>query len=100
MHAFSYEVPGNEVMYQRVKQEVGAMPDGLIVHLVTRTPGGLRHTNVWRSQQEWESYRDETVRPAVTKMLEAQGITDAPQPREEEMPLVDLFARENFSIPA
>lgn len=100
MYGFSYEVPGNEAMYRRVKEELGQMPDGLIVHLVTQTPGGLRHVNVWRSQREWEKYRDQIVRPAVNKVLTAQGITDAPAPQEEPMPVVDLFARESFNIPA
>lgn len=59
-----------------------------------QTQGGLRHLNVWRTQQEWEDYRDQKVRPAVNRTLAAGGIPEPPAPQEEQMPLVDLVCRQ------
>jgi hypothetical protein len=95
MYAFSYEVPGNEGFYRGIKAELGAAPEGLLMHMVVQTEGGLRHVNVWRTRQEWEDYRDQTVRPAVNRALSALGIPEPPTPEEEPMPLVDLVCGRN-----
>ncbi len=93
MYAFSYEVPGNRMFYGRIKDALGPPPDGLLMHLVIETAGGLNHINVWSSRQEWEAYRDETVRPAVTAVLAQAGIPEPPAPKESPLEVVDLFAQ-------
>ncbi len=97
MYAFSYEVPGNETFYRRINDELGEAPEGLVVHLVVESEGGLRHINVWSSQAEWERYRDERVRPAVNKVLAQAGIPEAPPPHEEPMKIVGVIARDSLA---
>lgn len=91
-YACSYEVPADEQLYARVKAEVGDdRPEGLLVRLVVKTDGGLRHTMVWESQADWERFRDARVRPAVARVLTAAGFAHLPPPPvEEEMEVVDV----------
>jgi hypothetical protein len=93
-YAFFYDVPGDEHMYGKVKDEIGEeQPKGLLVQLVVkRSEGGLRHFNVWESREDWERFQEERVQPAVTKVLAAIGVTEAPsRPPVEEMDLIDVI---------
>ena len=95
MYAFSYEAPGNEAIYNRVKAMLGEEPEGLVLHMVDKIPGGLRHLNVWRSKEDWETYRDGTVRPVLNKLLAEMGIPEPPLPAEKTLDLVDIYARQS-----
>jgi hypothetical protein len=92
-YAFFYDVPGTEELYQRIKAEIGDEPaKGLVVHLVVKLDGGLRHFNVWESKQDWERYRHERVGPAVGKVLAAAGVTQRPpEPVEQQLEVVDVW---------
>ena len=92
-YAFFYDVPGTEDLYRRIKAELGdEPPKGLVLHLVARHDGGLRHFNVWESEQDWERYRTEQVGPAVGKVLATAGITERPPaPAEHQLDLVDVW---------
>ncbi len=91
-YACSYEVPSDEQLYARVKAEIGDdRPEGLLVHLVVKSDGGLRHTTVWESQADWERFRDGRVQPAVAKVLTAAGFAHIPPPpTEQKMDVVDV----------
>jgi hypothetical protein len=68
-------------------------PKGLVLHLVARHEGSLRHFNVWESKGDCERYRTERVGPAVGKVLATAGITERPpEPAEHRLDLVDLWA--------
>ena len=90
--AFYYDAPGTPEIYELVSRELGhEQPDGLIMQVVTRTDGGLRHLNVWQSRQQWESFRDTRVRPAVATVLDAMHLpVPAAPPREVDVDLVDI----------
>ncbi len=92
-YACSYEVPADERMYQRVAAEIGTgTPDGLLVHLVVKSDRGLRHIGVWETQGDWERFRDQRVRPAVSRVLQTAGVTQPPPPPEEqELHVVDVI---------
>ena len=92
-YAFYYDVPGSEELYRRISAEIGAEPpEGLLVQLVVKHDGGLRHVNVWASRQAWERYRQERVGPAVGKVLAAAGITERPpEPVEQRLEVVDVL---------
>jgi hypothetical protein len=92
-YAFFYDVPGTEELYQRIKAEIGDdPPKGLVVHLVVKSDGGLRHFNVWESTQDWERYRHERVAPAVGKVLAAAGVAQRPpEPVEQQLAVVDVW---------
>ena len=90
-YAFFYDVPGNEQLYRRVQSEIGdEAPKGLIVHLVVKQDDGLRHFNVWDSPEDWERFRTERVDPAVSKVLDAIGITPPGRPEEHILDVVDV----------
>ncbi|HEX2236595.1 MAG TPA: hypothetical protein VHK89_09995 [Actinomycetota bacterium] len=90
-YAFFYDVPGDERIYRRVRSEIGEdRPEGLLLHLVVKRADGLRHINVWQTQQQWERYQRERVLPAVDRVLARNGIAPPPPPATEEMDLVDI----------
>jgi hypothetical protein len=92
-YAFYYDVPGTEELYRRVKAEIGEeAPKGLLVQLVVRQDGGLRHFNVWESRQDWDRYRQERVGPAVGRVLAAAGVAPRPpEPVEQRLEVVDVL---------
>ena len=91
-YAFFYDVPGDEAMYQQVKGQIGdEVAEGLMLHLVTKIDGGLRHLNVWQTTEDWQRYRRERVGPAVGAVLASAGIpAPAGPPVEQALHLVDL----------
>lgn len=92
-YACSYEVPADEQLYRQVKAEIGdEVARGMLVHVVVKGDGGLRHLSVWETQADWERFRDERVRPAVGKVLAAAGFHRLPPPpAEQELDVVDVL---------
>ena len=91
-YCFYYDAPGSPQVYEMVSRELGPdRPDSLVLQLVTRVDGGLRHLNVWDSREQWESFRDDRVRPAVASVLARLGVPapDVP-PQEHGLELVDV----------
>ena len=90
----TYDVPGDEHLYAKVKAEIGEdQPPGLVAQLVSKLEtGGLRHIAVWESKEQWERFQAERVGPAVGKVLRGMGISDPPaRPAVTEMDLVDVI---------
>ena len=78
-YALTYEVPADEQMYQLVKDGIGPEPpEGLIVHLVVKSDGGLQHIGLWESEDDWKRFHDERVEPAVHDVLSAAGFVEMP----------------------
>lgn len=93
MYAFSYEVPGDAGIYQRVKAAVGDEPaKGLVVQMVVKRDDGLRHVGVWESKELFDRFQQERVGPAVAGVLASIGVNERPSPPEiEELALVDII---------
>ena len=91
-YACVYDVPADEGFYRRVMAEIGDdQPKGLVVHLVLKRDHGLRHIEVWDSKDDWESFRQERVDPALEKVFAAAGFAERPpRPVEQEMEVVDI----------
>ena len=88
---FTYEVPATEEIYFKVKALIGdEQPKGLISHVVTKTPGGLRHTEVWDSQEDWVRFDTERRGPALGQVLGELGITPEP-PTVDRLEVVDTW---------
>jgi hypothetical protein len=67
-------------------------PKGLVAHLVVAVEGGLRHFDVWDSQEDWQRFHDERVEPAVHAVLSAAGFTEMPpDPPVQELNLIDVW---------
>ena len=55
--------------YERLAAALGeGVPDGLIVHVAGPTDSGFRIIEVWESQQAWERFRSERLRPAARRV--------------------------------
>ena len=92
-YAVSYEVPGNEEIYEKVKAEIGNdRPEGLVVHLVVQREAGLQHIEVWETEDSWVKFRDEEAQPAVNRFLKSIGFDEPPPaPAEEELQVIDVM---------
>jgi hypothetical protein len=92
-YALFYDVPADEQTYRQVKAAIGdEQPKGLVVHLVVKSEGGLRHIGVWDSEADWQRFHDDRVEPAVHKVLTAIGFTELPpDPPVQELELVDVW---------
>jgi hypothetical protein len=85
MYGYSMDVPMPVEMYDRVHAEVerrlgSPMAPGCLLHLVTRTDGGFRVTEVWDSHEANDRFTDEVLRPVMTEVLGAQQVAAGPPP--------------------
>jgi heme-degrading monooxygenase HmoA len=56
-------------------------PDGLIAHVMTKTPDGVHVTDIWESEADFQKFRDERLMPAMQQVLAERGISmDGPLP--------------------
>ncbi len=92
-YALQFDVPADEQFYRRVSAEIGdGKPAGLVAHLVARRDGGLRHIEVWNSEDDWERFRTDRLEPALDRVFAAAGFTHRPPPpRTETIDLVDAW---------
>ena len=91
MYAFTFVAPGDEALYQEIRAGISELhPKGLVVHLVVKTESGLRHTNVWESQADWDRFRDEQVMPSLVRALTAAGIDPSLVPPSQDLEVVDV----------
>ena len=92
-YLFEFTVPGDERLYARVKAEIGEeQPKGLIVHLIHKSEGGLRHIGLWESREDWERFRDERLEPGLMRVFGVADVTGLPpRPEERELALVDAM---------
>ncbi len=55
--------------YERLAATLGdGVPDGLIVRVAGPTDSGFRIIDVWESQEAWERFRSERLRPAARRV--------------------------------
>jgi hypothetical protein len=88
-YGFVQDVPVNEDIYRQIRAQLGDVPpSGLIAHIVIKHENGLRHLNVWETQQAWQTFHDETLWPAVSSVLAARGIQ--PDPSQAVRDAVDV----------
>jgi hypothetical protein len=61
-------------------------PNGLIVHVATKTADGVHVTDVWESEGAFEKFRDDQLLPAMQKFMAEHHMTadQAPQPALDE----------------
>ena len=85
-YAFIRDVPISESQYREVQAGIGdETPKGLIAHLVLRQEAGLRYIDVWDSERDWETFRDERLNPVVRAMMSDHGITPPSTPPPQQV---------------
>jgi hypothetical protein len=70
-------VEGYDAVHRALLERTGGVVDGLLVHLARRTTGGMQVIEVWRSQEDFERYDRDVVRPLAGELL---GGAEPPQP--------------------
>ncbi len=66
IYAYVQDVAAAWENYERVAEALGnETPAGLVVHVAGPTSTGFRIIEVWDSQEAWERFRNERLRPAV-----------------------------------
>jgi hypothetical protein len=68
-------VPGD--VLQAVSNEMRVRedpPPGLIVHVMTEAAGGVHVVDVWNSEQEFTTFRDQRLMPAMAKVMANKGL--------------------------
>jgi hypothetical protein len=77
-YAYVQDVAEEWANYERLAASLGdGVPDGLIVHVAGPTDSGFRIIDVWESQEAWERFRNERLRPAARRVA---GDASAQQP--------------------
>lgn len=64
-------------------------PDGLIVHVHYEEGGRVRVTDVWESQQAYETFSEQRLRPAMEKVAAEHGM-DLAQSEQPETAFVEV----------
>jgi hypothetical protein len=93
-YAFTQEVPISESLYRQIIEGLGTdVPDGLIVHIAVKRPGGgLRYLDVWQSEADWDRFAEERLHPVVHPLLAAQFSGGVPsEPERVAQEFVDVW---------
>ena len=81
---FISELPVTQAQYDEIDAAVEDDPPGLILHIGSRSPGGMRIIDIWESEADYRRFEQEEIVPALQRM----GVPpppDAPQPVEFEV---------------
>ncbi len=62
-------VEGYDAVHRALLERTGGAVDGLLVHLARRTDDGVQVIEVWRSQDDFERYDRDVVRPLTGELL-------------------------------
>jgi hypothetical protein len=78
------DLPVGREDVEAVSAELGVRdnpPDGLILHLFTATPEGVRVVDVWESAAHYDKFREDRLMPAMSKVMAERGVAlDGPPP--------------------
>jgi hypothetical protein len=53
----------------------GIQPPGLIAHVLTEIPGGIRATDIWESEADFQAFAKEQLMPMAGAFAEERGIS-------------------------
>lgn len=74
-YAWTQDVPIDMAVYDKIKAVIGPeVAEGMVVHVVSRIPGGLRYLDVWESQEACDRFFAERVHPALGAVFSQLGI--------------------------
>lgn len=100
-YAFTQDVPADEPMYRQIRALLPAeAPAGLIAHIALKRDGGLRYVDVWETEGQWQSFRDEHVEPAVGQVLGSLGIPhDHSLVTQDAVEAIDVWIGQRHEAP-
>ena len=78
---FISELPITAEQYDQLNAEIGADPPGLIVHTSSRTDGGIRIVDIWKSEADYRRFEEQELMPAMERL--GWPAPDGPPPRQE-----------------
>ncbi len=80
----------------RIKAGLGPeRPAGLIAHLACRTDTGLRYTDVWQSEDDYEAFAENRLHPVVHPLLQDMLGFVPPEPPRTVLGLIDAWTDRN-----
>lgn len=99
--AWTQDLPIDMAIYKRIETEIGEeAAKGLVVHVVTRIPGGLRYLDVWESEQDCDRFFAERVHPAVSRVFAAAGFAGpAQEPPRTPLDVTQVWTAAGFWPP-
>jgi hypothetical protein len=53
----------------------GEPPAGLIAHVLTEIPGGIRAVDIWESEADFQTFAEERLMPTSKAFAEERGIS-------------------------
>jgi hypothetical protein len=93
-YAFTQDMPLRKDMYTSVSDQLGDdPPQGLIVHLAFETATGMRVVDLWESEEDFDRFTEQRLRPVMDKTLQAAGVTreSLGTSDEEDLKPVEIF---------
>ena len=56
-------------------------PEGLLLHVMTETPGGIHVVDVWDSKEAFEKFNSDRLTPTMQKVMTERNVSlDGPPP--------------------
>jgi hypothetical protein len=69
-------------------------PAGLIAHVLTDIPGGVRAVDIWESEADFQTFAKERLMPSAQKVSQERGISMEGISDPTVVEAYDLFVRE------
>ncbi|GAC1393198.1 MAG: hypothetical protein NVSMB31_12360 [Vulcanimicrobiaceae bacterium] len=91
-YAYLQNVPIDEAIYGKIADRLGEAPiEGLILHLVSRRPGGgLQYLDVWDDEAACERAFTERIHPAVYSVFQEIGFRPDGEPERDVLDIIEL----------
>jgi hypothetical protein len=68
-------------------------PTGLIAHVLTDIPGGIRAVDIWESEADFQTFANERLMPSAQKISQERGISTEGISDPTFVEAYDLFVR-------
>jgi hypothetical protein len=68
-------------------------PTGLIAHVLTDIPGGIRAVDIWESEADFQTFAKERLMPSAQKISQERGISTDGLSDPTFVEAYDLFVR-------
>jgi hypothetical protein len=68
-------------------------PTGLIAHVLTDIPGGIRAVDIWESEADFQTFAKERLMPSAQKVSQERGISTDEISDATFVEAFDLFVR-------